>query len=38
MDLYFKGDYKAFERHRRNLIRETEKDSVSVLVDNVKLV
>ena len=38
MALYYKGDFKAFERQRRNLIREAEKYSVSILVDNVKIV
>ena len=37
MDLYYKGDYKAFERQRKNLIREAEKYSVSIQVDNVKV-
>ena len=38
MHLYFKGDYKAFERQRKNLIREEEKYRVSVLVDNIMLI
>lgn len=38
MDIYFRGDFKAFERQRKNLIREAEKYSVSTLVDNVKIV
>ena len=38
MDLYYKGDYKAFERQRKNLVREAEKYSVSIQVDNVKIV
>lgn len=36
MKLYFSGEYKAFEKQRKNMIREAEKYSVSVLVDNIK--
>jgi hypothetical protein len=37
MNLYFRGDYKDFEKQRKNMIKEAEKNRVSILVDNIRI-